>query len=130
MLRSQETLQAAARALTFRRLTPEQWRMWRRVMRRQPQWYVLRQSGRRRARWHAMAGPFDSPDDARRAQEQLTNPAAERSESASGRWQIASLPETIRIYRGNVPLLVEDLTAEDLRRSESAQRHSEHVALV
>lgn len=130
MLKSQETLQTAARALTFRRLTPEQWRMWRRVMRRQPQWYILRQSGKRHDRWHAVAGPFCSPDDARVALNRLTNAETGRLGSAAERWQVASLPETMRVYRGNVPLLVDDLTAEETRGSECAPRQPEHAALV
>ena len=95
MFKSQETLQTAARALTFRRLTPEQWRMWRRVMRRQPQWYILRQSGKRHDRWHAVAGPFCSPDDARVALNRLTSAETGRLGSAAERWQVASLPDLL-----------------------------------
>lgn len=128
MLKPQETLQAAARALTFRHLTPEQWRMWRRLMRRQPQWFILRQSGRRDDRWCAVAGPFCSPEDARAALNRLASPVAGPLRHTSERWQVASLPETMRVYHGNVPLLVEDLTASEKRSPHTTQCEPEHFA--
>lgn len=131
MLKSQNTLQAAAKALSFRHLSPEQWRLWRHMMRRRPEWFILRQSGKRHERWHAVAGPFCSPEDARAALERLTGARKHRVRRNSERWQVASLPETMRIYHGNMPLLVEDLTtAETLHGSAAHACAPDHFALA
>jgi len=130
MLKSEETLQTVAQTLTFRHLTPDQWRMWRRLMRRQPQWFVLRHAGKRSDRWQAVAGPFCSPDDARAALSQLSGANAVSSRRAPERWQVASLTETMRVYRGNVPQLVEDLAAGEALALNGAEPQPEQVALA
>ena len=132
MLKAQGTsLQTAAKALSFRRLSLEQWQMWRTVMRRRPEWFILRQSGKRHERWHAIAGPFCSPEDACAALQRLAGARKRRVRRDSERWQVASLPETMRIYHGNVPLLVEDLaTAETLHGSADHACTPDHFALA
>lgn len=131
MRKSHESLRAVAQALTFRHLTPAQWHMWRKVMRRQPQWYILHQSGKRHERWHAVAGPFFDPQEACAALYRLTDGQIHPVRRASERWQVASLTETMRVYHGNVPLLVDDLaSAERHAAPEDSQSHPDHLALA
>lgn len=132
MKKAHDPLPAAAQSLSFRHLTPGQWQMWRQVMRRQPQWFILRQSGKWHDRWRAMAGPFGSPEEACSARAQIAGEDSRRARLTSERWQVASLTETMRIYHGNVPLLVDDLvTAEPYLRAHREDRGTpEYFALA
>lgn len=114
MLELEESLESQAKALTFRRLTPAQWRQSRVRMRHRPQWFVLRRESARQDRWRAVAGPFCAPEDALARLAQLRPLDAQRSARSAARWQVASLSETMRIYCGNVPLLAEDLSESDM----------------
>ncbi len=106
------TLKDIARALTFHQLTPEQWKQWKAQMRRQPRWFVLGCPGLKGARWRALAGPFDTPEEAQRVADEYAHDGSLdggfRLDRAY-RTLIKSLPETLRIYRNNVIQLVEDL---------------------
>jgi len=128
MVEQHQSLKDFARTLTFRRLTPAQWRMWKVAMRNKPQWFVLRRFNTRGARWQAVAGPYYTPEAAYSDLVRLSEPGRDNPAHALCRWQVASLTETMRIYHNNVPQLVEDLMeAErlmplpDLTRDEQAR---------
>ncbi len=128
MMEQHESPKDFARTLTFRRLTPAQWRMWKAAMRNKPQWFVLRRPNTRGARWQAVAGPYCTPEAAYSDLFRLSKPGRDAAAQSLYRWQVASLTETMRIYHNNVPQLVEDLVeaeglvpGPDLTRDEQAR---------
>lgn len=107
------TLEEIAHALTFHQLTPEQWKQCKAQMRRQPRWFVLGCPGLKGAQWRAVAGPFDTPEEAQHTANEYADDGFLDGQfylDRVYRTQIKSLPETIRIYRNDVIQLVEDLT--------------------
>ncbi len=109
MMEQHESLKDFARTLTFRRMTPAQWRMWKAAMRNKPQWFILRRPNTRGARWQAVAGPYCTPEAAYSDLIRLNRPERDKTTQSLYRWQVASLTETMRIYHNNVPQLVDDL---------------------
>jgi len=104
-----------ADALTFRRITAKQWANWKALMRQSPQWFVVEKLAWGDDRWRAIAGPFNDSEDAQSVLERLNVDDAHVGATTPYRRRVTSLTETIRIYRNNIHLLVDDLHESSAR---------------
>lgn len=107
-----QSLRVLAKALTFRRLTPGQWQLWKETMLDKPQWYVVGRGVWTTERWRAIAGPFLTREGAQRAAQRLADDGVRDGEVNPRlvyRTQIMSLSELMHIYKNDVMLLVQDL---------------------
>jgi hypothetical protein len=98
-----------ARELTFRNLTPEQQRMWKKRMRHAPAWFVVRKSLWKTDRWRAVAGPFRNQHQAQRLARQLSLEMVDETGQRMYRTQVKSLSEIMHMYNNHVVRLVDDL---------------------
>jgi hypothetical protein len=103
-----DVIEQLAQTLTFHSVTPEQWDYLRERMRESPQWYVVGKAVWKTDRWRALAGPFEDPQTAQVVADDLANDD-QRDFDAMYRAQVKSLTELIKMYRNNIPQLVDDL---------------------
>jgi len=102
-----------ARELTFRNLTPEQQRLWKKRMRQTPAWFVVRKALWKTDRWRAVAGPFRNQHQAQRLARKLAGETLDEAGQRMYRTQVKSLSEIMHMYNNNVVRLVDDLLETD-----------------
>lgn len=102
-----------ARELTFRNLTPEQQRLWKKRMRHAPAWFVVRKALWKTDRWRAVAGPFRNQHQAQRLARKLAGETLDEAGQRLYRTQVKSLSEIMHLYNNNVVRLVDDLLEAD-----------------
>jgi hypothetical protein len=102
-----------ARELTFRNLTPEQQRLWKKRMRQTPAWFVVRKALWKTDRWRAVAGPFRNQHQAQRLARKLAGETLDEAGQRMYRTQVKSLSEIMHMYNNNVVRLVDDLLEAD-----------------
>lgn len=99
---SKQALTSLSKMLTFRRLTPAQWRLWKNAMLQWPQWYVVGRGVWTTERWRAVAGPFLTRGVAQRAAMRLANDGVSEGwvdPRQVYRTQIMSLSELMHVYK-------------------------------